>query len=140
MQREGFAAISAHHVATDQGRKGPHAPTRAASALDLKDMRRACARPHKAMSITMSSTSTHSHAPLTWKQADDFVHVATRDGEFAGFVEFDGTTYIVHDNHGNELGSFASSSDARRALDGPQRRTARSIRQTLRRHLSRVRS
>ena len=37
MQREGFAAISARHVATDQGRKGPHAPKRAASALDLEE-------------------------------------------------------------------------------------------------------
>jgi hypothetical protein len=68
------------------------------------------------------------------------VHVATRDGEFAGFVEFDGTAYIVHDNHGNDLGSFGSSSDARRALDGSPRRTARSIRQMLHRRLGRVRS
>ncbi|GAB3632192.1 hypothetical protein ACNPNP_13870 [Microbacterium sp. AGC85] len=88
----------------------------------------------------MSSTSIRPHAPLNWKQADDFVHVATRDGEFAGFVEFDGTEYIVHDNHGNELGAFATSSDARRALDGTPRRINRSIAQTLRRHLSRARS
>lgn len=96
--------------------------------------------PTQAMSITMSSTSIRPHTPLNWKQADDFVHVATCDGEFAGFVEFDGTDYIVHDNHGNELGAFATASDARRALDGPPRRATRSITQTLRRHLSRARS
>ena len=86
----------------------------------------------------MSSTSTHPPKPLTWKQAADNVHVATRDGEFAGFVESDGTAYVVHDNHGADLGSFPSLPDARRALDGSPRRTNRSIRQTLRRHLSRV--
>jgi hypothetical protein len=90
------------------------------------------------MSITMSSTTTHS--PLTWKQADDNVHVATRDGEFAGFVEFDGANHLTRDSHGDELGAFATLADARRALDGKARGNARSIRQTLRRHLSRVRS
>lgn len=88
----------------------------------------------------MSSTTTHSHAPLTWKQADDFVHVATRNGEFAGFVEFDGAQHLTRDNHGNNLGAFATLADARRALDGSPRRPTRSIRQTLRRHLSRARS
>ncbi|WP_307361437.1 hypothetical protein [Microbacterium murale] len=86
------------------------------------------------------SITTHSQAPLSWKQADDNVHVATRDGEFAGFVEFAGTAHVVHDSHGNELGAFATLSDARRALDGSPRRATRSIRQTLRRHLSRARS
>lgn len=88
----------------------------------------------------MSSTTTHSHAPLSWKQADDHVHVATRDGEFAGFVEFDGVKHLTHDSHGNNLGAFATLADARRALDGSARRATRSIRQTLRRHLSRARS
>ncbi len=88
----------------------------------------------------MSSTSIHSPTPLSWKQADDNVHVATRDGEFAGFVEFDGTKHLTHDSHGTELGAFVTLADARRALDGTPRRNSRSIRQTLRRHLSRARS
>lgn len=88
----------------------------------------------------MSTTTTHSHAPLSWKQADDFVHVATRNGEYAGFIESDGTVHVVHDNHGNELGSFSSHIDARRALDGVPRRAARSFGQALRRHLRRARS
>lgn len=88
----------------------------------------------------MSTTTTRPSTPLTWKQADDNVHVATRDGEFAGFVESHGAAYIVHDNHGSELGTFASLPEARRALDGSPRRTNRSVRQTLRRHLRRVRA
>ncbi|MCE7481139.1 MULTISPECIES: hypothetical protein [Microbacterium] len=88
----------------------------------------------------MSSTSTHPSAPLTWKQADDDVHVATRDGEFAGFVELDGARHVTRDSHGTELGAFATLADARRALDGSARRKTRSITQTLRRHLSRARS
>lgn len=92
------------------------------------------------MSITMTSTSIHSPTPLSWKQADDNVHVATRDGEFAGFVEFDGTRHLTHDSHGTELGAFVTLADARRALDGKPRRNSRSIRRTLRRHLSRARS
>lgn len=54
---------------------------------------------------------------MTWKQADTDVHVATRDGEFAGFVEFDGTAHLVRDNHGAELGVFDTLDDAFRALE-----------------------
>lgn len=88
----------------------------------------------------MSSTSTHPSLPLNWKQADDNVYVATREGEFAGFVELEGTTHVVHDNHGAALGSFSTLADARSALEYPPRRRTRSISQTLRRHLSRARS
>ncbi|MGM7667960.1 hypothetical protein [Microbacterium sp. A93] len=88
----------------------------------------------------MSSTSTHSPLPLNWKQADDNVYVATREGEFAGFVEREGATHLVHDNHGTDLGSFSTLADARSALECPPRRRTRSIRQTLRRHLTRARS
>ena len=88
----------------------------------------------------MSSTTTHPPIPLTWKQADDNVHVATRDGEFAGFVESNGTAYMVHDSRGTDLGTFGSLPEARRVLDRSPRRGTRSIRQALRRHLSRVRA
>ncbi|MGO2518549.1 MAG: hypothetical protein ACTH8F_00350 [Microbacterium sp.] len=88
----------------------------------------------------MSTTSTYPPTALTWKQADDNVHVATRDGEFAGFIEADGTKYVVHDSHGSDLGTFSTLVEARRGLDGSPRRTTRSIRQTLGRHLSRARA
>jgi hypothetical protein len=69
------------------------------------------------MSITMSTTTFPPSDPLTWKQADTDVHVATRAGEFAGFVEFDGTTHLVRDNRGTELGAFDDLDDAFRALE-----------------------
>ena len=88
----------------------------------------------------MSNTTTHPPETLTWKQADDDVHVATRDGEFAGFVEIYGRAHVARDNHGTELGSFRSLGDARRALEGSPRRRARSFGQTLRRHLSKTKA
>lgn len=65
----------------------------------------------------MSTTTFPPSDPLTWKQADADVHVATRGGEFAGFVEFDGTAHLVRDNHGTDLGAFSSLDDAFRALE-----------------------
>ncbi|CAH0223321.1 hypothetical protein SRABI76_02566 [Microbacterium oxydans] len=61
---------------------------------------------------------------LTWKQADTDVHVATRGGEFAGFVEFDGDTHVVRDERGTDLGSFRSLDDAQGALETAQRARA----------------
>lgn len=69
------------------------------------------------MSMTMSTTTFHPTDPLTWKQADLDVHVATRDGEFAGFVEFDGTGHLVRDARGADLGSFADLDGAQQALE-----------------------
>lgn len=92
---------------------------RAVSALDLIILRVATARARRtAMSITMSTTTFPTSDPLTWKQADTDVHVATRAGEFAGFVEFDGTTHLVRDQRGAELGTFASLDEAQAALEG----------------------
>lgn len=80
----------------------------------------------------MSSTTTHSHAPLTWKQADDFVHVATRNGEFAGFVEFDGAQHLTRDNHGNNLGAFATLAEhGERSMAHPAAPPARSGRRSV---------
>lgn len=73
------------------------------------------------MSMTMSSTTLRPSDPLTWKQADVDVHVATRGGEFAGFVEFDGSAHLVRDNHGTELGVFDSLDAAFRALEDANR-------------------
>lgn len=65
----------------------------------------------------MSTTTVPPSDPLTWKQADTDVHVATRAGEFAGFVEFDGAAHLVRDNHGAALGAFDTLDDAFRALE-----------------------
>ncbi len=65
----------------------------------------------------MSTTTFSPSDPLTWKQADTDVHVATRAGEFAGFVEFDGAAHLVRDQRGADLGSFRSLDEARRALE-----------------------
>lgn len=64
----------------------------------------------------MSTTTIPPSDPLTWKQADVDVHVATRAGEFAGFVEFDGTSHLLRDERGTDLGSFDTLDAARRAL------------------------
>ena len=67
----------------------------------------------------MSTTTISSSSdPLTWKQADIDVHVATRGGEFAGFVEFDGSAHVTHDHRGTELGAF----DSLERVDAPQPR------------------
>jgi len=87
-----------------------------------------------------NNTMTMINAPLNWKQADDDVHVATRDGEFAGFVEFDGRAHLVRDNHGIDLGAFPSLSDARHALEGAGRPARHPLRLALRRSLRRVRA
>lgn len=73
----------------------------------------------------MSSITFHPTDPLTWKQADDDVHVATRDGEFAGFVEFDGASHLVQDGRGTAVGAFPTLGDARRALEDAGRATRR---------------
>lgn len=73
----------------------------------------------------MTTTTFSSSEPLTWKQADTDVHVATRAGEFAGFIEFDGTVHVVRDQRGTALGSFDSLDDARAALERvPERRSS----------------
>ena len=65
----------------------------------------------------MSTTIIHPSDPLAWKQADVDVHVATRGGEYAGFVEYDGSAHLVRDAHGTELGAFPELAAARRALE-----------------------
>jgi hypothetical protein len=97
---------------------------RAASAFDLTICGApTCAR-HTAMSITMNITTFPPSDPLTWKQADTDVFVATRDGEFAGFVEFDGVVHLVRDERGTDLGSFAELDDARLELESAQKARA----------------
>lgn len=78
----------------------------------------------------MTTTTVPPSDPLTWKQADTDVHVATRAGEFAGFVEFDGAVHLVHDHRGSELGSFDSLDAAFRALEDAQAAGSRGTVQT----------
>lgn len=68
----------------------------------------------------MSNTTYPTSNSLSWKQADADVHVATCDGEFAGFVEFDGNAHRVRDNHGADLGAFLDLDAAFLALEGMQ--------------------
>ncbi|MEV4669814.1 hypothetical protein [Microbacterium sp. LWO12-1.2] len=72
----------------------------------------------------MSITTFPPTDPLTWKQADTDVHVATRNGEFAGFVEFDGSAHLVRDERGTDLGSFETLDDAQDALENTQQSRA----------------
>jgi hypothetical protein len=88
----------------------------------------------------MSSNTMTPHEPLRWKQADDDVHVATRDGEYAGFVEYDGTAHVVQDNHGTDVGSFADLAAARRALEGVAAPARHPRRFSLRRSIRRARA
>ena len=76
----------------------------------------------------MSTITFHPTDPLTWKQADDDVYVATRAGEFAGFVEFDGDAHLVQDGRGIAVGSFPTLGDARRALEDAGRAPRRGAR------------
>lgn len=67
--------------------------------------------------MTMSKTTSPPPDPLTWKQADLDVHVATRAGEYAGFVEFDGTHHLARDARGSALGTFDDLDGAQQALE-----------------------
>lgn len=69
----------------------------------------------------MSITNIAPTEALEWKQAADDVFVATRDGEFAGYVAVQSENHITFDNTGRELGTFTELGDARRALTAPTR-------------------
>lgn len=90
----------------------------------------------------MSITTVHPSADqsLTWRQASDDVHVATRDGEFAGFVEVNDSAHLVRNNHGAELGAFSSLAAARAALETAHRGLSSPGRSSWRRRLRRARS
>lgn len=88
----------------------------------------------------MSTTTVPPSDPLTWKQADVDVHVATRAGEFAGFVEFDGIAHVVRDARGADLGAFDSLDAAFRALDDAQQPAPRPELRAWRRRMRRARA
>ncbi len=64
-------------------------------------------------SIT-SLTAHRAVSPLVWRQADDDVHVATADGEFAGFIAVAGGRHYAYDAH-SALLIAAPDTDAARA-------------------------
>lgn len=68
--------------------------------------------------ITPAAASHAADATaLDWRQADDEVVVATRRGEFAGFVTLAGVRYEAHDRLARILGSFSDPFEARDALE-----------------------
>src|SRR5690606_5467853 len=58
-------------------------------------------------------------SPLLWRQADLDVHVATRDGEFAGFIVDQGGSFELYDHHSARLGVHATFEAAQSALAAP---------------------
>ena len=68
--------------------------------------------------MNTTDISARSDAPLTWKQAADDVFVATREGEFAGFVTIDPHAHVLHDRHSRRVGSYPTLAAARAALSG----------------------
>ncbi|MDR6866539.1 hypothetical protein J2Y69_001132 [Microbacterium resistens] len=75
--------------------------------------------------MNITDTSARSDAPLTWKQAADDVFVATREGEFAGFVTIEPHAHILHDQHSRRVGSYPTLAAARAALIDDPRPKAR---------------
>ncbi|GAA4486447.1 hypothetical protein [Microbacterium panaciterrae] len=67
------------------------------------------------------------NTPLTWRQADHDVYVATHDGEYAGFVTVEGASHVLHDRHSRRIGSYPSLSAARGALEGAAAATSVSV-------------
>ncbi len=63
-------------------------------------------------------SSLVSTAPsLTWLQADDDLFVATRRGEYAGFISRAGDCYEAHSGRGDLLGARLSAEEAASALE-----------------------
>ncbi|MGA1836945.1 hypothetical protein VD659_08425 [Herbiconiux sp. 11R-BC] len=71
-----------------------------------------------ATATTTSSTPGESAgaAPLQWNSPEAKLWVATRAGEFAGFVEFGEGHYRVTDGLGAEIGTAATLRDAKSVL------------------------
>ncbi|WP_309128873.1 hypothetical protein [Microbacterium sp.] len=74
------------------------------------------------------ASSPVAASDLAWKQADHDVFVATREGEFAGFVTVDVQAHIVHDRHNRRIGSYSTLAAARQALADASRPAARARR------------
>ena len=61
----------------------------------------------------ISSAALAASPTLVWRHAADDVHVATVDGEFAGFVVEAHGRFIAHNAHSRRLASTATVGDAR---------------------------
>jgi cold shock CspA family protein len=66
--------------------------------------------------LLTSVTHNTSSPGLHWRQADDAVFVATRAGEYAGFVSSTPLGFEAHDAHGVFLGFHELEEHAQRAL------------------------
>jgi hypothetical protein len=58
----------------------------------------------------------YSPSAVSWQQADDGVHVATVDGEYAGFTDATGTGVRAHSARGRDLGRHLTDDLARAAV------------------------
>jgi cold shock CspA family protein len=58
-------------------------------------------------------------SPLDWRQADDDVLVATRAGEYAGFVHDSDGRFHAHSATGQDLGIHATLEAAQASVDTP---------------------
>ena len=59
----------------------------------------------------------HNPSPLAWRQADDDVFVATRAGEYAGFIDTTTRGFRAYGSRGEDLGVSATSDIARAAVE-----------------------
>jgi len=69
------------------------------------------------LSFSTDPLPPYSPLPIDWRQADADVFVATVLGEYAGFVTVTVSGVTAHGPRGEDLGSHASSTLARSAVD-----------------------
>jgi len=67
----------------------------------------------------LSSAHSCARPALDWRQADDDVLVATRSGEYAGFVHGSVDGYVAHSATGQDLGVFTALDLAQDAVAAP---------------------
>jgi hypothetical protein len=79
---------------------------------------------------TMTSTHTlarpteDSRGPITWSSPEAKLWVASRDGDFAGFVEFADNHYEATDARGGQLASCATLRQAQDLIEQSTRRAS----------------
>ena len=71
----------------------------------------------------MTPSAPHaSNGAVVWSRVDSDLSVATRDGDFAGYVDRRSLgTFLAFDPHGRHIGTFAHADAARSALGGHAR-------------------
>jgi hypothetical protein len=67
--------------------------------------------------ISSASSSAAPQSRLLWRRATEDLHVATIDGEFAGFVTVSGSLHTLHGPYAQPLGTYRSLDAASAVLD-----------------------